>query len=124
MSYIDIFVMPVPDANAEAYKKQAKLGAKVWIEHGALAYHEAWADDVPDGKTTDLKRSVKLKPGESVVVGYALYKNRKHRDEVMKKVMEDKRLSGAMDLLDGKRMIWGGFKTLVEAEAKTPAAAK
>jgi uncharacterized protein YbaA (DUF1428 family) len=118
MSYVDIFVMPVPNANLEAYKKQAKLSAKVWTEHGALKYVEAWGDDVPDGKVTDLKRSVKLKEGESVVVGYAVYNNRKHRDEVMKKVMEDKRMAVAMSKMpfDGKRMIWGGFKTIVEAE--------
>jgi uncharacterized protein YbaA (DUF1428 family) len=124
MSYVDTFVMPVPEANMDAYKKSAKLSAKVWVEHGALQYVEAVADDVPEGKTTDFYRAVKRKEGETVVVGYAFYKNRKHRDEVMKKVMADKRMEDAMKNMpfDGKRMFWGGFKPIVEAEAKAPAA--
>jgi uncharacterized protein YbaA (DUF1428 family) len=124
MAYVDYFVMPVPEANMDAYKKQAKLSAKVWIEQGALKYVESLADDVPDGKTTDFKRAVKLKEGEIVVVGYAIYKNRKHRDEVMKKVMEDKRMADSMKNMpfDGKRMFWGGFKSLVDADAKPEAA--
>lgn len=124
MSYVDTFVMPVPEANMDAYKKSAKLSAKVWVEHGALQYVEASADDVPEGKTTDFYRAVKRKDGETVVVGYAIYRNRKHRDEVMKKVMADKRMADQMKNMpfDGKRMFWGGFKSIVEAEAKAPPA--
>jgi uncharacterized protein YbaA (DUF1428 family) len=126
MSYIDTFVMPVPEANMDAYKKSAKLSAKVWVEHGALQYVEALADDVPEGKVTDFYRAVKRKDGETVVVGYATYRNRKHRDEVMKKVMADKRMEAQMKSMpfDGKRMFWGGFKPIVEAETKAPAMAK
>jgi uncharacterized protein YbaA (DUF1428 family) len=126
MSYVDTFVMPVPEANMEAYKKSAKLSAKVWVEHGALQYVEAVADDVPEGKATDFYRAVKRKEGETVVVGFAVYKNRKQRDEVMKKVMADKRMADQMKNMpfDGKRMFWGGFKPIVEVEAKEPAAAK
>jgi uncharacterized protein YbaA (DUF1428 family) len=126
MSYVDYFVMPVPEASMDLYKKQAKLSAKVWMDHGALQYVESLADDVPEGKTTDFYRSVKRKEGETVVVGFAVYKNRKHRDEVMKKVMSDKRMANAMkDMpVDGKRMFFGGFKSLVEAEAKPAAMAK
>jgi uncharacterized protein YbaA (DUF1428 family) len=123
MSYVDYFVMPVPEENLEVYKKQAKLGCKVWMEHGALQYVESLADDVPEGKTTDFFRSVKRKEGETVVVGFAVYRNRKHRDDVMKKVMADKRIANSTMPFDGKRMFWGGFKSLVEAEAKASAAA-
>lgn len=119
MAYIDTFVMPVPDANMETYLKQARLSAKVWVEHGALHYFEAAADDVPAGKVTDFHRSVKLKDGESVIIGFAIYKNRKQRDETMKKVMNDPRLADAMKSMpfDGKRMIFGGFKGIVEKKA-------
>ncbi len=125
MSYIDVFVMPVPEANMDAYRKTAKLGAKVWTDHGALQYFEGLADDAPEGKVTDFYRAVKRKEGETVVVGFAVYRNRKHRDEVMKKVMADKRMADSMKNMpfDGKRMFWGGFKSIVEAEAKAPAAA-
>lgn len=118
MAYVDTFVIPVKESGADAYKKQAKLGMKVWLEAGALQYIESWADDVPHGKTTDFYRSVKAKEGETVVVGVVVYKNRKHRDEVMKKVMEDPRMQNAMPDVDGKRMFWGGFKVLVEGTAK------
>ncbi|MEX0645465.1 MAG: DUF1428 domain-containing protein [Parvularculaceae bacterium] len=116
MTYVDGFVLPLPEANIEAYRKLARKGGKIWMEHGALAYHEAVADDVPVGKTTDFYRAVKRKDGETVVFAYVVYKSRKHRDGVMKKVMSDPRLKfDPKDLpFDGKRMFWGGFKTIVE----------
>lgn len=125
MSYVDYFVMPVPEASIDAYKKLAKISAKVWTEHGALHYVESVADDAPHGKTTDFYRSVKGKEGETVVVGFAIYRNRKHRDEVMKAVMSDPRMANAMKEtpVDGKRMFWGGFKPIVEVAAKADAKA-
>ena len=89
MAYIDGFVLPVSDV--DAYKKMAKLGGKVWMDHGALQYIEALADDVPEGKTTDFYRAVKRKEGETVVLAFVVYKSRAHRDRVMKKVMADPR---------------------------------
>ena len=123
MNYVDYFVMPVPEANMDAYKKQAKLSAKVWIDNGALQYFEGVADDAPEGKVTDFYRAVKRKEGETVVVGYAVYKNRKHRDEVMKAVMSDPKLAEQMKDMpfDGKRMFWGGFKPIIEVAAKADA---
>jgi uncharacterized protein YbaA (DUF1428 family) len=117
MSYIDGFVLAVPKAKLPAYKKMARLGAKVWREHGALACVEAVADDVPYGKLTSFPRSVKVKKGETVVFSYIVYKSRKNRDAILKKVMADPRLKGDMKNMpfDAKRMIYGGFKTMVEA---------
>ena len=124
MSYVDVAVIPVAEANIEAYKKMAKTAAKYWIKHGALHYYEAMGDDVPVGKVTDFQRSVKCKEGETVAVSVVITKNRKHRDEVMKKVMSDPKLAEAMKDMpfDGKRMIFGGFKPFVELEAKPEAA--
>lgn len=114
MAYIDGFVLPVSDV--DAYKKMAKLGGKVWMDHGALQYIEALADDVPEGKTTDFYRAVKRKEGETVVLAFVVYKSRAHRDRVMKKVMADPRMkmpeTGSMPF-DMKRMFWGGFKSIV-----------
>lgn len=116
MSYVDGFVMPVPKARLGDYKKMARLGRKVWMEHGALAYHECVADDAPVGKLTSFPRSVKLKDDEVVVFAYILFKSRAHRDKVNKLAMNDKRFA-KMDMkdmpFDTKRMIYGGFKTLV-----------
>ena len=119
MPYVDGFVIPVPKKNMKAYVKMAKKAAKVWKDHGALEFHECAADDVKVGKWTSFPRSVKLKRGETVVFSWILYQTRAHRDKVMAKVMKDKRLASMMsgkDMpFDGKRMIFGGFKVIVEA---------
>lgn len=122
--YYDGFVLPIPSAKLAAYRKMARLGAKVWREHGALEYVEAVADDVKPGKHTSFPQSVKLKADEVVVFAYIVYKSRKHRDAVLKKVMADPRMKmdPATMPFDGKRMFWGGFKGLVESGADTAAA--
>ena len=93
MSYVDCFIVPVPKASLDEYTEMAKLACKVWLEYGALEYHEWIADDVPDGEVTSLPMSVKLKDDEIVGFGYARYKSREERDEIMKKVMQDERLN-------------------------------
>lgn len=116
-NYVDGFILPVPRKNLGAYKRDARLAKKVWLEHGALDYVESMADDVPEGKVTSFPKSVKLKKGEVVFFSWATYKNRKHRDQVMKKVMSDPRMKFDPKKMpfDGKRMFWGGFKTVVKA---------
>lgn len=115
--YVDGFVLPIPRKNIAAYKKMAKLGAKVWLDHGAIEYVECMADDVKPGKLTSFPQSVKLKKGEVVFFSWVTYKSRRHRDQVMKKVMSDPRLCAMMDgssmPFDMKRMIWGGFQPVV-----------
>ena len=63
-------------------------------------------------------KQMQLKKGESVVFAYIVYKSRKDRDRINKKVMADPRLSAMGDPnkmpFDGKRMMWGGFKGIVE----------
>ncbi len=116
MSYVDGFIMVVPKAKLAAYTKLARKAAKVWKDHGALDYVEALADDVPYGKRTSFPRAVKMKPDETVIFSWIVYKSRKHRDAVMKKVMADPRMEMDMKNMpfDGKRMIWGGFKVIVK----------
>ena len=118
MHYIDGFVIPVPRKNLKAYRKMALKASKVWREHGALEVAECVADDVKKGKWTSFPQAVKLKRGETVVFSYIVYKSRKDRDRVLAKVMKDKRLADMMDPagmpFDGKRMVYGGFKTIVE----------
>ena len=119
MDYVDGFIVPVPKKKLRAYRSMARKASKVWRDHGALAFRESVADDVKVGKWTSFPRSVKLKRGETVVFSYILYKSRKDRDRVLAKVMKDKRLAKMMNPkampFDAKRMIYGGFKTLVEA---------
>ena len=119
MHYFDGFVVPVPKKKLDAYRRMAKTASKVWREHGALEYVECIADDVKPGKVTSFPQSVKLKPGETVVFAYVVYKSRAQRDRVMAKVMKDPRLADMMDPkkmpFDARRMFWGGFKGLIEA---------
>lgn len=119
--YVDGFVLPVPKKNLGAYRRQARLAGKVWREHGALEYFEAVADDVKPGKLTSFPQSVKLKPGETVIFAWILYRSRRERDRVNAKVMKDPRLAPMMDPkampFDAKRMFWGGFRTFLELRA-------
>jgi len=117
-NYVDGFVVPVPKKNIPAYLKIARLAGKVWRDHGAVDYFECLEDDVKPGKLTSFPQSVKLKKGEVVFFSWITYKSRKHRDQVFKKVMSDPRLAKMMDPksmpFDGKRMFFGGFKTMVK----------
>ena len=119
MRYVDGYVVPVPKKKLQAYRSMAQKAGKIWREYGALEYVECVGDDVKPGKRTSFPRSVKLKPSETVVFAYIVYKSRAHRDRVNAKVMKDERLAPMMDLnalpFDGKRMFWGGFKVLVDA---------
>ena len=117
MHYVDGFVLAVPQAQLAEYRKMARLGGKVWKEHGALDYVECVADDVKPGKHTSFPQAVKLKAGEVVVFSYIVYRNRRERNRINKLVMADPRLAKYMDPkklpFDGKRMFWGGFKQIV-----------
>ena len=116
--YVDGFIVPVPKKSVDAYRRMARKAGKIWREHGALDFHECIADDVKKGKLTSFPRSVKLKPSETVMFSWITYKSRKERDRINAKVMNDKRLAKMMDIksmpFDAKRMIFGGFKSIVD----------
>jgi uncharacterized protein YbaA (DUF1428 family) len=118
MRYVDGFVLPVPKKNLGAYRRLARKAGKIWMEYGALEYVECVADDVKPRKFTSFPQSVKLKPGEVVWFSWIIYKSRKHRDQVNAKVMKDPRLAATMDPkampFDIKRMIYGGFRSMVD----------
>ncbi|HVE50367.1 MAG TPA: DUF1428 domain-containing protein [Casimicrobiaceae bacterium] len=120
--YVDGFVLPLSTSKVDEYRKMAALAGKVWLEHGALQYWECIGDDVKPGKLTSFPQSVQLKDDETVVFAWIVYASREDRDRINAKVMEDPRLKDMMDPatmpFDGKRMFWGGFKTLLELEAR------
>ena len=119
MAYVDGFVIPVPKKKLRAYLSMARTAGKIWRDHGALEFREGVADDVKVGKWTSFPRSVKLKPAETVIFSWIVFKSRAHRDRVNAKVMKDERFARMMKSsampFDGKRMIYGGFKVVVEA---------
>jgi uncharacterized protein YbaA (DUF1428 family) len=117
MRYVDGFVLPVPRKKLAAYRRMARLGCKVWMDHGALGYCEAIGDDLFPKGVAHFPRSVKAKAGETVFFSWIAYKSKAHRDRVNAKVMKDPRL-GAMKgpmPFDLKRMYYGGFRVLVKS---------
>ncbi|MEP0846224.1 MAG: DUF1428 domain-containing protein [Phycisphaerae bacterium] len=118
MAYVDGFVLPVPKKNIPAYRRLAQQAAKIWKEHGALEYRECVGDDLGVKFGLPFPRTIKVKPGETVVFSWIVYKSRAQRDRVNAKVMKDPRLATMCDPkkmpFDCKRMSWGGFKVLVQ----------
>ena len=115
--YVDGFVLAVKKKRLNEYKKMAQLAAKVWLEHGAIDYVECAADDVKRGKVTSFPQSVQLKAGEVVFFSWITYKSKTHRDRVLKKVKADERFKvfeNAEMPFDMQRMIYGGFKPIVQ----------
>jgi uncharacterized protein YbaA (DUF1428 family) len=118
MRYVDGYVLPVPKKNLSAYRRLAQKAGKIWREHGALEYRECAGDDLNVKCGVPFPRMIKLKPGETVVFAWIVYKSRAHRDRVNAKVMKDPRLANMATQsmpFDLKRMAYGGFKVLVEA---------
>jgi uncharacterized protein YbaA (DUF1428 family) len=115
MQYIDGFVVAVPTANRAEYLRHAQQAAEVFKQNGATRVVECWGDDVPTGKTTSFPQAVKLEPNETVAFSWIAWPSREVRDAGMKKVMEDPRMKNAEMPFDGKRMIYGGFQTILEA---------
>jgi uncharacterized protein YbaA (DUF1428 family) len=119
MRYVDGFVLPVPKKNLPAYVRLARKAAKIWKEHGALEYRECAGDDLKVHCGLPFPKAIKLKPSETVVMAWIVYRSRAHRDRVNAKVMSDPRMNKMIDLkampFDVNRMTYGGFKVLVDA---------
>jgi len=117
--YVDGFVIPVQTKNLAAYRRMAEIGKKVWMDHGALEYRECVGDDLNVKFGVPFTKLMKSKPGETVVFSWIVYRSRAHRDKVNARVMADPRIANACDPkkmpFDCKRMLYGGFTTLVEA---------
>jgi len=116
MKYIDGYILPVPKKNLPAYKKMAQLGAKLWKKQGALGYYEAVGDDL-DSMLAGIRfpATVKAKRDEVIVSSFIVFKSRAHRDRVNEKVWKDPAMNEDKPIpFDVKRMVYGGFKTLVE----------
>lgn len=115
MSYIDGFIVAVPEQNKQAYRDMAAKASEIFIEYGATRLVECWGDDVPDGKVTDFKMAVKAEPGEVVVFSWIVWPSKQVRDEAHPKFMADPRMKMDDMPFDGKRMVYGGFETLFDS---------
>lgn len=118
MPYVDGFVLPVPKKNLKTYREMARKAGKIWREHGALQFRECVGDDLKIKGMLPFGSLVKLKPGETAMFSYIVYRSRADRDRINKKVMSDPRLAKSMEgktmPFDLKRMAYGGFKVLVD----------
>ena len=117
--YVDGFVLPVPKHNVDAYRRMARKAGRIWREHGALEFRECVGDDLDVKMGVPFPATIRLKPAETVMFSWIVFKSRAHRDRVNAKVMKDPRLAKMMDQkalpFDGDRMVYGGFKVLVDA---------
>ena len=116
MSYVDGIVAAVPTANREKFKQHANHAAGIFKEHGAVRIVECWGDDVPEGKVTSFPLAVKREDGETVVFSWIEWPSKEVRDAGWKRIMEDPRMMSEKNPMpfDGKRMIYGGFESIVE----------
>ena len=120
MSYVDGFLLAVPDDKRDAYREMAAKSWTLFEEWGAIRHVECWGDDVPDGDTTDFKRALRAEAGETVVLAWIEYPSKEVRDAAQKKMAEDprmKQLGEQMQFVDGKRMVFGGFIPIHDKEA-------
>ena len=117
MPYVDGFVLAVPKSKLTAYRRLSRAAGKVWREHGALEYRECVGDDLKSPMGVPFPRLARVKPGETVVFSWIVYKSRAARDRVNAKVMKDPRITKTMNQpmpFDVKRMAYGGFTVLVD----------
>ena len=116
MSYIDGYLIPVPTENADAYLALAREGAAVFRKFGAIRVVETWGDDVPDGKVTSFGLATKATPNEAIVFSWVEWPSKEARDAGMAEAMKDPFFSGDPSKMpfDGMRMMWGGFRVIVD----------
>ena len=113
--YVNLFIAPVPDANRDAYLEHCTAFGEIIREHGCLRYVECWEEDVADGDLTSFLKAVDKREGESVVVGWGEWPDKATSDAAMEKVMADERMAAMEMPFDGKRLIYGGFTTILDA---------
>lgn len=116
--YVDGYVIPIAQSNLDDYKKMAELAGAIWKEHGALEYIECTGDDLDQKELVSFKQAANAKEGETVIFSWIVFESKEHRDRVNQAVMADPRLQEMMNPdtgpFDCKRIVYGGFKTIVE----------
>jgi uncharacterized protein YbaA (DUF1428 family) len=114
--YVDGFVVPVPNANKEAYRQFSLQNVPMFLEYGALRLVETWGDAIVDGKLTDFRRAVQATADENVVYSWIEWRSRADRDTAWQKIMADERMKAdrAPAPFDGKRMFYGGFTPILD----------
>lgn len=116
MSYIQGFLIAVPESNKQAYRELSVMSAPIFKEYGATRIMECWGDSVPDGKVTDFKRAVKATEDEIVVFSWIEWPNKEVYEAAVSKMESDERWQQMPEMpFDGKRLMWGGFEPIFES---------
>ncbi|WP_420600976.1 DUF1428 domain-containing protein [Flagellimonas sp.] len=121
-NYIDGFVLPVPLHHLDEYKRVAETVAKVWKEHGALAYFEYVGEDLKLEGTRSFPELLNAKEDEAIVFGWVVFESKAARDLANERVAADPRMpdlivpltNPSKMIFDAKRMAYGGFQPLVQ----------
>ena len=123
MTYIQGFLVPVPQDKKDAYREMAQGAVPFFQKHGMVRMVETWGDDVPHGDTTDMHKGVKAEDGENVVFSWVDWGSKEVCDKAAEKMMEDSEMEMPSDMpFDGKRMVFAGFEPLGEkGEGGAPA---
>ena len=115
--YVDLYILPLPKKNLAAYRRIAQKFGKIIEDHGALEYREWVGDDLKVKGMTAFPSKIRLKPGEVLISSVVEFHSKSHRNQVNKKAMNDPRMKALMmekPLFDMKRMLYGGFSTIVK----------
>jgi uncharacterized protein YbaA (DUF1428 family) len=116
--YVDLYLVPVPKKNIPEYRKIANKFGEIIRDYGALEYREWQGDDLHHkGMVAAFPSKIKLKPGEVLISSVVEFNSKAHRNQVNKKIMNDPRMKDLMNmkpLFDMKRMLYGGFSTIVK----------
>ena len=127
MGYVDCFVAPIRREDLPRYLAIASQQGEVWMRCGALDYRECVADDLAWGIATSFPRSVRLEEGEVVVLSWATYRSREHRDEVVALARDDPwhALFEHGDMpFNARRVFFGGFEQVIAFPAPQSAGAQ
>lgn len=115
--YTDVYLLPIQEENVADYKKLAAHAGKIFIKHGALSYREYIASDLPVEGIAGFTKALRLKPGETVVYAAVEFRSESHRDKTMKKIFADPALAvlgNGSGIFDYRRMVYGGFKVMID----------
>jgi uncharacterized protein YbaA (DUF1428 family) len=122
-NYIDGFVLPIPQKSLNQYRKAAEEVAKIWKEHGALAYFEYVGDDLNLEGTRSFTETIGANNDEVIIFGYVVFESKETRDQANADVFSDPRMvdlvgplsEGSNAIFDAKRMAYGGFQSLIQS---------
>ena len=122
-NYVDVYLLPLPEKNIDAYREMATDASRIFLKHGALKYREYIASDLKVEEVMPFPAVIKLEPGETLVYASVEFESEDVRNDAMKKIMEDPEMMESMKdkepPFDYKRMVYGGFRILVDGNEKS-----